>query len=109
MAETRKTEIKIEIHDRTNDRDEAIELERKLIAEFHPSCNMHPPHSVSFAPCFQAGNGPRREPRDTALSLRVKQDVRDAIAEAAIADGRSSSALVERVMSDWLKENGYLE
>jgi hypothetical protein len=52
---------------------------------------------------------PKAEPRDTALSLRVKRSVRDAIAEAAIADGRSSSALVERVMSEWLKENGYLE
>ena len=51
----------------------------------------------------------KAEPRDTALSLRVKRTVRDAIAEAAVADGRSSSALVEMVMSEWLKEKGYLK
>jgi hypothetical protein len=52
---------------------------------------------------------PKAEPRDTALSLRVKRTVRDAIAEAAIADGRSSSALVEMVMSEWLAERGFLK
>ena len=52
---------------------------------------------------------PKAEPRDTALSLRVKRSVRDAIAEAAISDGRSSSALVEMVMSEWLKEKGFLK
>jgi hypothetical protein len=49
------------------------------------------------------------EPRDTALSLRIKRTVRDAIAQAAIDDGRSSSALVERVMTDWLRTKGYLK
>jgi hypothetical protein len=52
---------------------------------------------------------PKAEPRDTALSLRVKRSVRDAIAEAAIADGRSSSALVEMVMTEWLREQGWLK
>ena len=51
----------------------------------------------------------KAEPRDTALSLRVKRSVRDAIAEAAVADGRSSSALVELVMIEWLKERGWLK
>jgi hypothetical protein len=49
------------------------------------------------------------EPRDTALSLRIKRTVRDAIAQAALDDGRSSSSLVERVMQDWLKGHGYLK
>jgi hypothetical protein len=52
---------------------------------------------------------PKPEPRDTALSLRIKRTVRDAISQAAIDDGRSSSALVEIVMTDWLKEKGFLK
>lgn len=52
---------------------------------------------------------PRPEPRDTALSLRIRLAVRDAIAQAAIDDDRSSSALVELVMTGWLKERGYLK
>lgn len=51
----------------------------------------------------------KQEPRDTALSLRVKRTVRDGIAQAAVDDDRSSSALVERVMQDWLRERGYLK
>jgi hypothetical protein len=52
---------------------------------------------------------PKAEPRDTALSLRIRRTVRDAIAQAAFDDGRSSSALVEMVMLEWLREKGFLK
>lgn len=52
---------------------------------------------------------PKAEPRDAALSLRIRRTVRDAIAQAAVDDGRSSSALVEMVMLEWLREKGFLK
>ena len=43
------------------------------------------------------------------LSVRFDQDVRAALEKAAKADMRPVSHLVQKVMADWLKANGYLK
>ena len=41
-------------------------------------------------------------------SMRLSADVKDALAQAADADGRSVSSLTERILRAWLSERGYL-
>jgi hypothetical protein len=41
-------------------------------------------------------------------SFRLKPEIRAALEKAAQADGRPASNLVEKILSDWLKEKGYL-
>lgn len=86
----------VSIHTRTEDRSEAERIEAELIAAHAPKCNILTTENRKFY-------HPKLNPRNFALSLKIKRNVRDAIAEAAVADGRSSSALVEMVMSEWLK------
>jgi hypothetical protein len=47
-------------------------------------------------------------PKTTPLGVRLEQDVRDALTKAASDDGRSVSGLIGKILSDWLKEKGYL-
>ena len=44
-----------------------------------------------------------------ALSFRVAADTKAALERAAIADDRSVSSLVERILREWLRGNGFLE
>jgi hypothetical protein len=41
-----------------------------------------------------------------SIGLRVEATLRDELAKAAREDGRSMSSLIERVLMDWLREQG---
>jgi hypothetical protein len=42
------------------------------------------------------------------LGFRVDPEIKEAIEKAARADDRSVSSMVERILKEWLRENGYL-
>jgi predicted transcriptional regulator len=44
-----------------------------------------------------------------ALSFRVASEVKAALERVAMADDRSVSGLVERILRQWLVDNGHLE
>lgn len=46
--------------------------------------------------------------RTHALSFRIDPDLKSALEEAAKADRRSISSLVIIILTDWLRERGYL-
>lgn len=46
--------------------------------------------------------------RTDMLAFRVEAPVKQALERAAKADDRSVSNLVERILVNWLKENGHL-
>lgn len=46
--------------------------------------------------------------RTLPLSVRLPQDVAIALKKAAIADTRSTSSMMEKILTDWLREHGYL-
>jgi hypothetical protein len=43
------------------------------------------------------------------VNYRLRASVLAAVAKAAKDDGRSATGMVEKVLSDWLKERGYLK
>ena len=47
--------------------------------------------------------------KTSAISVRVSDDVKAAAEKAAKEDSRSLAALTEKILSDWLRKNGYLE
>lgn len=47
--------------------------------------------------------------KTSAISVRVSDDVKAAAEKAAKDDSRSLAALTEKILSDWLRKNGYLE
>lgn len=47
-------------------------------------------------------------PRMPNLSFRIPPEVKDALARAASNDQRSVSSLVLKILTDWLRQNGYL-
>jgi ribbon-helix-helix CopG family protein len=44
-----------------------------------------------------------------SLGIRLQPEVKAALERAALADGRSLSNLVERVLSLWLTEHGHMQ
>ena len=44
-----------------------------------------------------------------SLGIRLQPEVKEALKDAAIADTRSLSSMVEKILVDWLKTNGYLQ
>jgi hypothetical protein len=42
------------------------------------------------------------------LGFRVEPEVKDALEKAAKADMRSVSSLIEKILSEWLRANGFL-
>jgi hypothetical protein len=48
-------------------------------------------------------------PRTSAFSVRVTDDVKAAAEKAAAEDHRSIASLVEKIVSEWLRKNGYLK
>ena len=55
---------------------------------------------------------PKKTVEDTrhiATSVRFEPAVKAAIDKAAREDTRSTSSLIQKVMADWLKANGYLK
>ena len=47
--------------------------------------------------------------RELPLGIRLETSERAALDRAAIADQRPLSALGRRIITDWLKQNGWLE
>lgn len=43
-----------------------------------------------------------------SLGIRIPQDTKDALEKAAKDDLRSVSSMVEKIITDWLREKGYL-
>jgi hypothetical protein len=43
------------------------------------------------------------------LSIRIPPETKDAIEAAAKADMRSMASLMEKILSDWLREHGWLK
>jgi hypothetical protein len=52
-----------------------------------------------------------QEPRQAraAIGFRVETEIKKALAIAARRDCRTVSALTKKILSEWLKENGYLK
>ncbi len=48
-------------------------------------------------------------PKGDALHIRVTDEMKAALEEAAHDEERSVSAFVERVLAGWLREKGYME
>jgi hypothetical protein len=48
-------------------------------------------------------------PKDSAISVRVTADIKGAAEKAATADRRSLASLVEKILAEWLRANGYLK
>lgn len=46
--------------------------------------------------------------KTSALSVRVSDDIKEAVEKAAKEDDRSAASYVERVITQHLKEKGYL-
>jgi hypothetical protein len=46
--------------------------------------------------------------KTSAISVRVTDQVKAAADKAAADDSRSTASLVEKVLTDWLRERGYL-
>lgn len=47
--------------------------------------------------------------KTTPVSIRLPQEVKIALDRAAKADTRSMSSLAEKVISDYLRKNGFLK
>lgn len=47
--------------------------------------------------------------KQAALSLRIPDEMKEALDRAAAADDRSMSSLVTIILRDWLQHKGYLE
>jgi hypothetical protein len=43
-----------------------------------------------------------------SLGIRLPPEVKEALEAAARADVRSVSSMAEKILTSWLKENGYL-
>jgi hypothetical protein len=47
--------------------------------------------------------------RTPSLGVRVLPEIKDALERAATEDHRSMSSMIEKILSEWLREHGYLE
>lgn len=44
-----------------------------------------------------------------SLGVRVQPETKEALEAAAKADVRSVSSLIEKILTDWLRDKGYLK
>lgn len=44
-----------------------------------------------------------------ALNVRIEPSIKKAITKAAKDDRRSTASMVEKILTDWLREKGYLK
>jgi hypothetical protein len=51
----------------------------------------------------------RKETRTAPLGLRLLPSVKKALEKAATDDSRPVASLVEKVLTEWLREHGYLK
>lgn len=49
-----------------------------------------------------------RETKSTQINLRIAPSLKEAADRAAADDQRSLTSLIEKLLNDYLKENGYL-
>ena len=47
--------------------------------------------------------------KETPMGIRLEPDEKAALERAAAADARAASALGRKIISDWLRKNGWLE
>jgi hypothetical protein len=47
--------------------------------------------------------------RTAPLGLRIYPATKDALERAAKDDSRSTASLVEKILTEWLREHGYLK
>jgi hypothetical protein len=47
--------------------------------------------------------------KTSAISVRVSDRVKEAVETAAVDDSRSVASLVEKILTEFLKKNGYLK
>jgi hypothetical protein len=47
--------------------------------------------------------------KEAAISVRLDTRIKAAIDKAAADDHRSTASLVEKILADWAKANGYLK
>jgi hypothetical protein len=47
--------------------------------------------------------------KTSAISVRVSDKVKEAAERAAEADSRSTASLVEKILTEWLRQNGHLK
>lgn len=50
-----------------------------------------------------------RMAKSSPLAFRIEPEVKAALEHAAKADIRSVSSLVEKILTEWLREKGYLK
>lgn len=46
--------------------------------------------------------------KGNSLGVRVPPETKEALERAAQADMRSMASLIEKILTDWLRERGYL-
>lgn len=51
----------------------------------------------------------QKETRSAPIGLRVFPSLKAALEKAAVDDSRTTASLAEKILSDWLKANGYLK
>lgn len=54
------------------------------------------------------GRPPVQTPKSLPMSFRLPPETKAAAEKAAAADSRSVASLVEKLLTDFLKKNGYL-
>lgn len=47
--------------------------------------------------------------KDAVLSFRIHDDTKEAITQAAAAEDRSVSYMVEKILREWLVQHGHLK
>lgn len=47
--------------------------------------------------------------RIASISIRVEPDLKEAAERAAKADHRTVASLIEKVLTEWLRQNGYMQ
>jgi uncharacterized protein (DUF1778 family) len=48
-------------------------------------------------------------PKEAPIAFRIDAEVKTALQRAAVADRRSLSSLVDKILVEWLRLNGYLK
>ena len=47
--------------------------------------------------------------RTASIGIRVEPDLKDAAERAAKDDRRTVASLIEKVLTEWLEQNGYMQ
>lgn len=62
-------------------------------------------HRVGLVTHCQTDYIGRMAEKTARMALRLRPEIKDALERAARADGRSLSAMVERIAAEWLRAN----